>query len=597
MSEEKKNSDSEAAVVGGYFNSLIEDFSLDHSNSSSDMQSDSEKDRPRGMRDFSKFFNDAAASGSGFQSTIDKEPDALASDNSSSTVDFNSEHNISHEIIKEPVTDDDGMIVIYDQEAGIDAIGFTQKSKTNNSTEQNFEPDLNISDDVISTDNMNVSYSPNKQEHKSFIRGIIPWKGDSTAEIVRKIVFLASTGVFAVAAVMLLSTLSQSQEMQEQVSEIEEKVTTTVATSVNSDGEIITIPPTSEERESHAESVMNDFISISGNVKGFIEIPSCGIYLPVVQGTDNDYYLTHTYDDRKNKAGAIFIDYRCTVTEEYTSPNVVLYGHNQEDGTMFGNLKYFKNNVDFYRHSPIFSFSTEYSVNDYVIFGYFVTNVHKTQDAKGEVFHYHDYIETLKSETTFYWYMNEVNERNQIISPVDVVYGDELMVLSTCSNEYSDSRFVVLARKLRDGESASKFDFSSAQLNPNAKQIDWDIILSRESVETTTTTEETTTVTTTETTTATTTETTTEETTVPTTKQSDSIVSKLSLAPQYHNGTTASIYSETTLPENTDNSDNSDSLSDDEGSSDSTQVPEESTEETSSSKTGLSLATQVSANN
>ncbi|MDE5993677.1 MAG: class B sortase, partial [Oscillospiraceae bacterium] len=161
-------------------------------------------------------------------------------------------------------------------------------------------------------------------------------------------------------------------------------------------------------------------------------------------------------------------------------PNIVFYGHNQEDGTMFGNLKDYKQNVQFYEENPVVKFSTENETYQYLIYGFFVTNALANQDSNGFVFHYQDYIEALDDEYTFNWYREMVLERNQIISPVDVEYGDRLLCLSTCSNEFSDSRFVIFARMLREGEEIEDFDFSEAYLNPNAKGVDWEAIMSGE---------------------------------------------------------------------------------------------------------------------
>lgn len=503
MSEEKKTTDSEESVEG-FFDTLIEDFSTEaplENGGDEGNDTDSEKG-------FSKFFEDAAAFGNAFQSTIDKTPDEISSPDSEDTVvDFTSEGNAEQviqpaeevkpepekETITTPVTDEDGMIVIFDDDAGINATGVDMPDANDDSNRE-------VIDDV--------------SEHPGLIRGLFPMKGDSAGEVIRKCVFLLSACVFVGAGVMLASTLIQSKEAVEDLEKLQSEITTTVATTINEDGEIVTIPPTIEEREEHHESLMNSFVEVSGDVVGFIEVDSCGISYPVVQGPDNEYYLTHTYDNKKNKAGSVFMDYRCTLSDGYCSPNIVLYGHNQEDGTMFGNLKNFKNNVEFYRENPEVSFNSVNGLGDYVIFAYFISNVHEYQDSEGEVFHYHDYIDTLNSEATFNWYMKEVGERNQIISPVDVQFGDQLLVLSTCSNEYFDSRFVVMARKLRDGESYSDFDFKKARLNPDARQIDWDAIYSR-----TTPTESTTTTVPTTTTQATTTVpvTTTVTTTVPTT--------------------------------------------------------------------------------
>lgn len=155
---------------------------------------------------------------------------------------------------------------------------------------------------------------------------------------------------------------------------------------------------------------------------------------------------------------------------------------------MFGNLKNYKQNLDFYAENPTVTLRTEYETGTYLIYAYFVTNALEKQDSEGVVFHYHDYIEALSDESTFDWYMNEVYSRNQIISPVDVQFGDKLLVLSTCSNEFTNSRFVVFARKLRADESVSDYDFTEAHFNPNARGVDWEAIMSGE----TTPTEETT---------------------------------------------------------------------------------------------------------
>jgi sortase B len=304
-----------------------------------------------------------------------------------------------------------------------------------------------------------------------------PAKGDSVGEIIRKLVFIISLTAFIVAGVIFISTLIQSNRAVADKEENQSIANTTVATTVNEDGEIVTIPPTPEEQVEHNINLNEHYLTITDNYVGYLWADGCEISDPVVQADDNEYYLKQTYYDAPNKAGAIFMDYRVVMTEDYISPNVVIYGHNQEDGTMFGNLKRYKNNVDFYMENPFIQFNTLYDVGDYVVYGFFVTNALESQDSEGEVFRYHDYMESLKREPTFYWYLNEVYERNQIISPVDVKYGDKLLTLSTCSNEFTDSRFVVFARKLRPDETRESFDFSGTIYNINAEGIDWDAIM------------------------------------------------------------------------------------------------------------------------
>ncbi|MCM1382413.1 MAG: hypothetical protein NC192_10770, partial [Muribaculaceae bacterium] len=92
----------------------------------------------------------------------------------------------------------------------------------------------------------------------------------------------------------------------------------------------------------------------------------------------------------------------------------------------------------------------------------------------GVVFDYHNRL-NFNSQAEYDDFINNVMARTQIITPVDVRYGDEFLTLSTCSNEFSNSRFAVIARKVREGED-SFVDTSQAYLNPNAVEPDWDVI-------------------------------------------------------------------------------------------------------------------------
>ncbi len=372
-------------------------------------------------------------------------------------------------------TEDKGEFITEHKVSGFTGAdgGFSEPGSAANGSESN----------SVSDETENAEKPETRTSITGFFLGLLPSKGDGLPEIIRKLVFLVAVLVFAGAGVMLASTLIQSHRAVEDLKEIKASVTTTLATATDNEGNIVTVPPTSEEIKSHNERIM-DIYSKYEDVVGFIEIGGCDIYQPVVQGLDNKYYLTHTYYDKQNKGGAIFMDFRCTFTNEYASPNIVLYGHNERDGTMFGNLKHYKtdnnNGYDtgFYTENHAVTLRSSGGADTYLIYAYFVTNALEKQDKNGEVFHYHDYIETLKDKNTFDWYYNEVMERTQIISPVGVEYGDELLLLSTCSNEFSDSRFVVCARKLRENESISEIDFTAVTPNYNARGLDWEAIMS-----------------------------------------------------------------------------------------------------------------------
>lgn len=83
--------------------------------------------------------------------------------------------------------------------------------------------------------------------------------------------------------------------------------------------------------------------NINGDIVAWIQIPGIDVDYPVVQGEDNEYYLYHTFRKEANKAGSIFLDYRnCAY---FTEQRVIIYGHNMKDGSMFSNLKKYRDAV------------------------------------------------------------------------------------------------------------------------------------------------------------------------------------------------------------------------------------------------------------
>ena len=217
-------------------------------------------------------------------------------------------------------------------------------------------------------------------------------------------------------------------------------------------------------------------LAINRDTVGYVSIDGTNVSMPVVQkltADGNAYYLTTAFDGTDSKAGTVFLDYRAKLTDSERSDILTIYGHNQRDGTMFGELKNYKKNVDFYKEHPSIVFSSNYRTDVYKIFAYFVTEVEPSQTRDGNVFYYHNYIDL--DESTYNEYISEIMLRSQINTQVDVKYGDQFLVLSTCSNEFEPSRFVVFARRTREGESIS-VDTSEVSLNTAAKEPDWSVI-------------------------------------------------------------------------------------------------------------------------
>lgn len=209
---------------------------------------------------------------------------------------------------------------------------------------------------------------------------------------------------------------------------------------------------------------------------GYLNINGTDISMPVVQRRTSDgntYYLKTAFDGSPNKAGTLFLDYRARLEAKKRSDVLTVYGHNQRDLTMFGELKFYKHDLDYYKAHPTVEFSSNYETSVYKIFAYFVAETLPEQTRDGVVFDYHNYIDLDRD--SYEKFIGNIMDRTQILTSVDVEYGDEFLVLSTCSSEFEDSRFVVFARKTRDGEDTA-VDTSAAVLNENAKEPDWNFI-------------------------------------------------------------------------------------------------------------------------
>ena len=75
---------------------------------------------------------------------------------------------------------------------------------------------------------------------------------------------------------------------------------------------------------------------INPDYVGWITIDGIDIDYPIVQSEDNDKYLTTTFEGNENKLGAIFLDFRCA--DDFSDPYTIVYGHNAQNGSMFGSL-------------------------------------------------------------------------------------------------------------------------------------------------------------------------------------------------------------------------------------------------------------------
>lgn len=104
------------------------------------------------------------------------------------------------------------------------------------------------------------------------------------------------------------------------------------------------------EHESEINIDFDGLSVINDDIVGWIRSIDNVIDYAIVQGSDNEHYLTHMFDKSYNKAGAIFMDY--SNDPDFSDENTIIYGHNMKDGSMFAYLLNYKDQT-FYDQHPI----------------------------------------------------------------------------------------------------------------------------------------------------------------------------------------------------------------------------------------------------
>lgn len=180
----------------------------------------------------------------------------------------------------------------------------------------------------------------------------------------------------------------------------------------------------------------------NSDIVGWLEIPDTNINYPVLQHTDDEYYMTHNYKKEKSKNGSIFLskDYDFSIP----SSNLLIYGHNLGNGAMFQELLKYENE-SFYKEHPIIRFTTVNDDSEYEIISVFKSRVYYKSETN--VFRYYYFI-NAKNEAEYDEFVQ--NAKNASLYNIDATasYNEQLITLSTCSYYVKDGRFAIVARKI-----------------------------------------------------------------------------------------------------------------------------------------------------
>lgn len=329
---------------------------------------------------------------------------------------------------------------------------------------------------------------------KGRLKELLPWKGDDVKEIIRKLVYISAMCVLIYSFYGVYEYKFGSSDMHKNNDylsnlynqgddEPDDNAVQPVVTAAPDDVDVPNVSG-SENPDDAAQTQTDEPVNpedlilpkirsiydLNHDTIGWLTIDGLtddkgGNYIdyPVMQCGDNDYYLSHDFYKKEKKYGALFVDCHVKITYDSGPRNTIIYGHNMGSGSFFAHLHDYKKRVSFVSEHRFVTFNTLWEENDYIIIGCFLTGIKEEQD-NIPIFRYHVAFDFEDNTDFIEWYAN-VMYRSYYTSDIPCSIDDEYLTLSTCSTEIYDSRFVVVARKLRPDEKANQ--------NEKAKQYNY----------------------------------------------------------------------------------------------------------------------------
>lgn len=341
------------------------------------------------------------------------------------------------------------------------------------------------------------------QSDNAFVNLLIPQKGDSKNVLIRKYAILAITLLVIIAIIVSCSYVAamnhkevtaNASNQSTQVTSIDtqsskpiESSSQNISSETSSASSVApSSKPTSSQKQNTTsktntikkpnktkpttpatcpENYLDEFktwFKTNRDVKGRLVIPNTNVNYPVAQGSNNSYYLNHNEYKASSGWGVPFMDYRANVAPGSESTNITIYGHSDDKrGLQLSGVKKYKD-LSFYQQNPVIQFDSAYERSEWKVLGFFLEDV-SSKNPIG-AFQYHNFV-YAQSEGEFNNFVAAVRTRSFYDTPVDAVFGDRFLTISTCySLSSQDFRYVMVARKVRAEESAS-VDSGSATLN------------------------------------------------------------------------------------------------------------------------------------
>ncbi len=186
------------------------------------------------------------------------------------------------------------------------------------------------------------------------------------------------------------------------------------------------------ERHNFTKANFVALAEINPDVVGWLSLEDTVINYPIVQGSDNEYYLHHLFTKEYNNTGCIFMD--VDNAKDFSDLNTVLYAHHMRNGSMFAELEGYRDQeyYDTHRELVLQTPSGNYLVEP---FAGLLTDG------------YSDYIQIgFQDSDSFLSYVNQMRSQSTFQSDVTITAEDRILTMSTCRYDVENGRYAVFAK-------------------------------------------------------------------------------------------------------------------------------------------------------
>ena len=170
------------------------------------------------------------------------------------------------------------------------------------------------------------------------------------------------------------------------------------------------------------------------DIRGWIKLDGTPLNYPLMQTTDNDFYLYHLPDRTRHRSGSVFIDYRNS--PDFTDRNTIIYGHMSRTDDMFGALRHFRRQAFFDENyiMHIYLPDRDYQV---VIFTVYLVDSGDANQIP---------VIDFRDEEHFMSNLSFIRSRSMVKSDIEVTAEDRLVTLATCQYDFLNARLILVGK-------------------------------------------------------------------------------------------------------------------------------------------------------